>query len=171
VGFEATVRLPVQRFSSSMILMQAVPACSKRPLRCGIFTAIISSRVAHYRAVTHSWFAIWFAKFSRAHVRFWHLADMLSTSTNVRFWGQPAVYVGQPVRPSPPVVDFSTNCWPATLALIVTHLYRHNGNRAAFQVLNLSRQPAPDARHKWQISQRQISDQLESSYAQKKGSR
>ncbi len=32
--------------------------------------------VAQYRAVTHSWFAIWFAKFSRAHVHFWHLADI-----------------------------------------------------------------------------------------------
>jgi len=61
VEFEPTVRLPVQRFSSSMILVlnctvQSLSVCSS-----GIFIAPILSCDAWYRAVMHSWFATWFA--------------------------------------------------------------------------------------------------------------
>ena len=43
---------------------------AKRVLSFGIFIAPITSCDAWYRAVMHSWFAIWFANYSRVHVRF-----------------------------------------------------------------------------------------------------
>ena len=62
VGFEPTVRLPVQRFSSSKILMlaRAVPV-TKRVLWFGIFPTTILSCDARYRAVPCGSFANPFA--------------------------------------------------------------------------------------------------------------
>jgi hypothetical protein len=51
VGFEPTVRLPVQRFSSSKT----------------IFALTILPFDALCHAVSRGWFAIWFANFSPSH--------------------------------------------------------------------------------------------------------
>ena len=70
VGFKPTVRLSVQRFSSSKIL---VPACAVLVTECvpwfAVFTPMILPCGAWYRPVSRSWFAIWFANFT-AYVRF-----------------------------------------------------------------------------------------------------
>ena len=62
VGFEPTVRLPIQRFSSSKISHggagRIVP---NHPLLFAIFPLMILVCDAQYHPVSHSWFAIWFA--------------------------------------------------------------------------------------------------------------
>ena len=70
VGFEATVRLLVQRFLSSKIL---VPGMCRLVTKCvpwfAVFTPMILPCGAWYRPVSRGWFAIWFANFT-AYVRF-----------------------------------------------------------------------------------------------------